>query len=701
MAGHVGAGLGKRREQFAQLIARDSDAGIPHRAFEHQPLAIPRLHAQVDLHFTALGELDRIANQIHQHLFQTQGVALEQRRQSSGRGNDKFDALVRCGLGEQIGQLVEQRLRRKFLYRQHQLASLDLRQIEDVVDDGQQRMRGTVNLLEVFQPAGVGGGAQRQIGKADDGVHRRAQLVAHLGQELAFGRGRGAGDFTLARQLLALAPRADVRQHAVVALHLPRLVAHGASRQHGPEHAAVAAFQRQLVAADLPLFAQGARHGFTVLFAQRQLRAQIGHRLDQCRRRGIPQHRRQRRIDAFESPLWRGLEHPLEQVLHHALIALQVGYGCFARDQHLGLRFDFFLALGIDAVAQRQGQQSDQGPRSDQMAVIGQKTRRQDSIRFQHPEHDGHQIDTPGQQVVARHPHFPDQGGAAGDHQGQRHQRCGNRHRRHTDAVRSGYRQHKATRQHRQHEIQQTVRQWGVQTGLQKGAREQHAEGCAAGHQQRHTDLRPGRRQLRQVQLDQPVNVQLQGGHRDDVENVIEIRNVAHGQHDEKVVQRHRQHHAAEQAKPQRFRAGMMAEDLGLPEPERHQERALGLDTRIQLDGFARRQIQGQHHIAVKQLPGHPRPPVAGKNGFNPAVRTHHMNIDQVEQRVGKFQQPGYLVRARIIQGRAVPVSGLGKAMIGARRRHRLELDRSLCMAHIVQRPLAGGIAQFLNPRVE
>ncbi len=94
-------------------------------------------------------------------------------------------------------------------------AGLDLGQVEDVVDEGQQVLAGPDNVVEVVGLLG------RQRAKplrgqharhADDGVQRRAQLVAHLGQKLALGPAGGLG------RLLVLSQARHLRQrhaHAV------------------------------------------------------------------------------------------------------------------------------------------------------------------------------------------------------------------------------------------------------------------------------------------------------------------------------------------------------------------------------------------------------------------------------------------------------------------------------------------------------
>ena len=81
------------------------------------------------------------------------------------------------------------------------LAGLDLRQVEDVVDERQQVLARGVDLLEVGGEvllAQVFGLFLQHLAVADDGVQRRAQLVAHVGQELALG---AVGGFRLFRLL--------------------------------------------------------------------------------------------------------------------------------------------------------------------------------------------------------------------------------------------------------------------------------------------------------------------------------------------------------------------------------------------------------------------------------------------------------------------------------------------------------------------
>jgi hypothetical protein len=71
-----------------------------------------------------------------------------------------------------------------------QLAGLDLRDIEDVVEDRQQRLAGRMDrtdfVLLFFIEAAVG--VEQQICHADDTAQRGPEFMAHRGEEFRFGQ---------------------------------------------------------------------------------------------------------------------------------------------------------------------------------------------------------------------------------------------------------------------------------------------------------------------------------------------------------------------------------------------------------------------------------------------------------------------------------------------------------------------------------
>ena len=74
-----------------------------------------------------------------------------------------------------------------------ELARLDLGEVENVVDDRQQRFGRVAGRLEVLPLLARQLGVEHQIGHAEDGVHRRADFVAHVGEEGALGVAGGFG----------------------------------------------------------------------------------------------------------------------------------------------------------------------------------------------------------------------------------------------------------------------------------------------------------------------------------------------------------------------------------------------------------------------------------------------------------------------------------------------------------------------------
>ena len=90
------------------------------------------------------------------------------------------------------------------------MPGLDLGQVEHVVDEPEQVAAVGLNALEHLAHP-VGGVAvdvvENELGVAENGIQRRAQLVAHIGEELRFVL---AFDLELAALLVDLAEQARV-----------------------------------------------------------------------------------------------------------------------------------------------------------------------------------------------------------------------------------------------------------------------------------------------------------------------------------------------------------------------------------------------------------------------------------------------------------------------------------------------------------
>ena len=67
-------------------------------------------------------------------------------------------------------------------------AGLDFRQIENVIDQSQKRVSRRLDCHQVVPLLVREFGAQGQLSHADDPVHGRAYLMAHVGQKLGLGQ---------------------------------------------------------------------------------------------------------------------------------------------------------------------------------------------------------------------------------------------------------------------------------------------------------------------------------------------------------------------------------------------------------------------------------------------------------------------------------------------------------------------------------
>ena len=165
----------------------------------------------------ALGELDRVGDEIDHDLLERPRIAGDD-GQIERRVGGELDAVLARLQRQQIAAIDQRRARRERLRRDLEIAGLHLRHVEDAVDDRQQMLAGIVDQLRVFlAPRRV----QHQrillhdhLGEADDRIQRRAQLMAHGGEEARLG---GVGGFRgaareIERLLLHLAV-GDVAHH--------------------------------------------------------------------------------------------------------------------------------------------------------------------------------------------------------------------------------------------------------------------------------------------------------------------------------------------------------------------------------------------------------------------------------------------------------------------------------------------------------
>ena len=180
-----GLGLREAAEDARLVLGCDADAGVAHRDLDRHLGGAHRDHGDRHHHFTRSGELDRVAGQIDQHLLQAHGVADQAARQ--GRIDVEQHLQV---LGADVGrhddrQVAHQLIDAERVRIERHLAGLDLGEVEDVVEQSEQRARRALGLECVVGLARRQLGPAQQRQHAQDRVHRRADLVAHVGEKLA------------------------------------------------------------------------------------------------------------------------------------------------------------------------------------------------------------------------------------------------------------------------------------------------------------------------------------------------------------------------------------------------------------------------------------------------------------------------------------------------------------------------------------
>jgi hypothetical protein len=189
-------GLDERLEDGPELLRGDADPGVGHTEVELRPAVVGRSReGDADHHFAAVGELGGVADQIVDDLPEAAHVPDEPVRDvvvdlagdleslPLRTHRDRLEGVPQdVAQGERGGVEVE-------------LAGLDLGEVEDVVDDGEERIGRRLDQLQVLalRPGEVG--PEGELGHPDDAVHRGADLVAHVRQELPPRLVRGLGRF--------------------------------------------------------------------------------------------------------------------------------------------------------------------------------------------------------------------------------------------------------------------------------------------------------------------------------------------------------------------------------------------------------------------------------------------------------------------------------------------------------------------------
>ncbi len=187
-------GLFKRPKQADADIGLDADAVVPDLETKQQAVGLRLQAAHPHQHTPHGRELEGVVGQVQQDLLEPQGVARKAAAcQPRVDVDDEFQRLYLGPLVDEADHAVQNAGKLEVDLLQRHALGLDLRQVEDVVDQFQEVLRGLLHLAQLFAQHGFLGAVQGQTGHAQDGVHPCAQLMAHVGQEAALGTIGGLG----------------------------------------------------------------------------------------------------------------------------------------------------------------------------------------------------------------------------------------------------------------------------------------------------------------------------------------------------------------------------------------------------------------------------------------------------------------------------------------------------------------------------
>jgi len=184
-------------EQAVETVRGNADAGVSDGEMEGDVLqmrgiffALHRYH-----HFARFGKLDCVAQEVGQDLAQACDVADNGRWHIRGHLIGQVEFLLTGLDAQQVQCRLHALAQVEGLLLQLHLAGLDLGEVQDVIDDGQQGIPTAADRLGEVALLASEGRVEQQAAHADDGIHRGANLVAHGGQERALSLCGSLGGF--------------------------------------------------------------------------------------------------------------------------------------------------------------------------------------------------------------------------------------------------------------------------------------------------------------------------------------------------------------------------------------------------------------------------------------------------------------------------------------------------------------------------
>src|SRR5215831_6819241 len=179
--------LTERLERYRNHLRRHANAGVTHP--DHETATRGELGGDGDV-TAPRRELDGVREKVEQNLLYAQAVGIEVWETICDLERD-FKSLLARGDGNELCALADEVTDIEGSHLQVELAGFHFGKVENVVNEVEQVPPGGVDIPRVFPIFGYVMGThqftRKDLGKADDGVQGRAQLVAHQREKMALG----------------------------------------------------------------------------------------------------------------------------------------------------------------------------------------------------------------------------------------------------------------------------------------------------------------------------------------------------------------------------------------------------------------------------------------------------------------------------------------------------------------------------------
>ena len=193
-AGHGRVGLAEFPEDASQLVLGDADPRIADAEPYGRSVGVAPGDYSGHGDLTLLRELDGVPDQVHEHLPHAGGVPSHQVRDVGRHVHGELEMLLASPDREQVGGGMHDFREIERDRFELEVLRFDLRVVEDVVEDGEQRLGRGAHQLQRASLLYAELRVEHELDEPEHRVHRRADLVAHVGEERAPGVGRALGD---------------------------------------------------------------------------------------------------------------------------------------------------------------------------------------------------------------------------------------------------------------------------------------------------------------------------------------------------------------------------------------------------------------------------------------------------------------------------------------------------------------------------